>query len=82
MGVIIGDMDAQAFAEMTAVALDSMEGRISEDIAELKAELKHGLAELKHGQAELKLQMDVHRRVTEEKLDSGFRAILRHIESG
>ena len=71
MGVIIGDMDARAFAEMTAAALNSLEGRISEDIAELK-----------HGLAELQLQMDVHRRVTEQKLDSGFQAILRHLEPG
>ena len=78
-------MEAKDVAEMTAMAFNSLEERISEDMAELKqgqAELKHGLAELKHSQAELKLQVDVHQRVTEEKLDRGFREILRHLDSG
>ena len=61
---------------MTADALNSMERRIGEDIADLK----HDVADLKHDIHRLDVKIDVQHRSTEEKLDRGFRQILEHLD--
>ena len=61
---------------MTADALNSMERRIGEDIADLK----HDVADLKHDVHRLDVKIDVQHRATDEKLDRGFRQILEHTD--
>ena len=53
-----------------------MERRIGEDMAELK----HDVAELKHDMHLLDVKIDVPHRVTDEKLDWGFRQIMEHLQ--
>ena len=55
---------------------NSMERRIGEDMAELK----HDVAELKHDMHLLDVKIDVPHRVTDEKLDWGFRQIMEHLQ--
>lgn len=64
---------------MTAGALNSLERRIGEDMAELKAELKGDVAELKHDVHLLDVKVDVNQRATDQKLDRGFQEILEHL---
>lgn len=76
---------------MTADALDSMESRLGEDIADLKSDvaglkrdvagLKGDVAGLKHDVRRLDLKIDVKHRATDEKLDRGFQQILEHLNS-
>lgn len=61
-------MDAKNVASMTAEALNSMEERLSNDIAEVKQDV----AELKHDIHRLDVKIDVNHRVIDEKMDRGF----------
>ena len=61
---------------MTADALNSMERRIGEDIADLK----HDVADLKHDVHRLDVKIGVQHRSTGEKLDRGFQQILEYLE--
>ena len=68
---------------MTADALNSLERRVGDDIAELKhdvAGLKRDVAGLKHDVHLLNVKVDVNQQTTEEKLDRGFRQVLEHLE--
>ena len=69
-------MDAQDVAQLTADALNSMERRIGEDIADLRGDV----ADLKHDVHRLDVKIDVQHRATDEKLDRGFRQILEHLD--
>ena len=60
---------------MTAGALNSLERRIGEDMAELK----HDVAELKRDIHLLDVKVDVNQRTTDRKLDRGFQEILEHL---
>ncbi len=60
---------------MTAGALNSLERRIGEDMAELKGDV----AELKHDVHLLDVKVDVNQRATDQKLDRGFQEILEHL---
>ncbi len=80
---ILENVDAKDDAQMTADALNSLERRIGEDIADLKhdvADLKHDVADLKHDMHRLDIKIDVQHRATDEKLDRGFQQILEHLE--
>lgn len=68
---------------MTAEALNSMEERLGNDIADLKndvADLKGDVADLKHDIHLLDVKVDVNQRTTEEKVDRGFRQITEHLD--
>lgn len=76
-------MDAKDVAEMTADALNSLEGRMEDNLAEVKrdiAEVKRDVAGVKHDVHLLNVKVDVNQRTTEEKLDRGFQRIMEHLE--
>ena len=76
-------MEARDVAAMTAEALNSMEERLGNDIADLKndvADLKSDVADLKHDIHLLDVKVDVNQRTTEEKVDRGFRQITEHLD--
>ncbi|MCQ3802975.1 MAG: hypothetical protein OXC98_05340 [bacterium] len=69
-------MDAKDVPALTADALNSLERRVGDDIAELK----HDVAGLKHDVHLLNVKVEVNQQTTEEKLDRGFRQVLEHLE--
>ena len=73
---MLGNVDAKDVAQMIADALNSLERRIGEVIAELK----HDLADLKQDIHRLDAKIEVLYRSTDEKLDRGFQQILEYLE--
>jgi len=73
---MVADMDAKDVPALTADALNSLERRVGDDIAELK----HDVAGLKHDVHLLNVKVEVNQQTTEEKLDRGFRQVLEHLE--
>lgn len=66
--VVSPGMDVADVAQMTAEALNAMEGRIERDLAELKGDV-----------ARLDGKIDASFRVMDQRMDEGFRQVIDHL---
>ena len=73
-------MDAQDVPPVIADALNSLERRIGNAMAEIKAAMADMKAGLKHDLHLLSVKMDVNHKRTHEKLDRGFQQVMERLE--
>ena len=80
-------MDARDFAQMTAEAMNSLEGRIDSRIAGLERKMDDGfrqmggtIREMGGEIREMDGKIDRNQRIIEQKTDDGFRQIVDYLD--